>query len=55
MECTLGDQTVLAQVMTVVGGEDNQGILGDPQAFEAVENPAHFSINQADHAVITGQ
>ncbi|OPZ85320.1 MAG: hypothetical protein BWY76_01461 [bacterium ADurb.Bin429] len=45
---------MLAVEMPVVGGEDHQRVLRQPQRLYPVENPADIFVHQADHAIVYG-
>ena len=52
VECAFGDEAVLAEEVAVVGGEDDQCIIGDAQFVEFVKYFSDFVIHEADHAVV---
>lgn len=54
MEGALGDEAVLADEVTVIGGKDHQGIGGEPSLIESVKDAPYMVIHEADHAVVAG-
>ena len=52
MERPLGHQTVVAEVVAMVGGEDDQRVVGEPATVEVIEDPPDVMVEQADHAVV---
>ena len=51
----LGDQAVLAQEVAVVGGEDDERVVGNAGGIERVEDAPDLVVDEAHHAVVGGQ
>ena len=54
VECAFGDQTVLTEVVPVIAGEDDQGILSETECIEVINDLPDVLVHAADHAVIAG-
>ncbi len=54
MEGAFGLEAVLAEEVSVVGGEHDEGVVGDAERLELVEDGADVLVHAADHAVVDG-
>ena len=54
VEGTFGDEAVVAVVVAVVGGEDDEGVVLFADGFQVVEQSADGVVHHADHAVVEG-
>ena len=54
MEGTLGAQTVLAEEVAMIGGENDQCVIRQSEFVEAVDDTADVFVHQAHHAVVDG-
>ena len=53
VECAFGDQTVLAEIVAVIAGEDDQGVLSETEFIEVIYDLPDGFVHAADHPVVT--
>ena len=49
-----GDQPVLAEIVAVIGTENDERVVGNAQMIQPVQNAPYLAIHEADHAVVDG-
>jgi len=54
VERTFSDQPVLADQVSMIGGEDDQCVVSDARLVDIVQDAANLLVDQADHAVVGG-
>ena len=54
VERSLGDKPMVSVEVSVIRGENDDGILGESQRIEFVQDRADVFVHEADHAVVGG-